>query len=193
MILSDDSVKSRGVVVGSRGNMDEQEQKQRQREYQKRWREKNKEHINNYQKKWAAENAERVKGYVKKRKKVPAAYRREEKRNWMRQWREKNPETNRENNAKWRAENKDKISLMKREYKQKNRERILARKKTYRAIKSGEIKRPNACSMCGKPGKIEAHHEDYSKQLNITWLCALCHGKTRRVEFIASQYQLVQP
>ncbi len=44
-----------------------------------------------------------------------------------------------------------------------------------RAVKAGKIKRPSKCSKCGKTGKIQAHHKDYSKPLDVTWLCQTCH------------------
>lgn len=31
------------------------------------------------------------------------------------------------------------------------------------------------CNFCGINEKVQAHHEDYSKPLDIKWLCALCH------------------
>jgi len=43
------------------------------------------------------------------------------------------------------------------------------------AIKTGRLVRPDACSRCGVRGKIEAAHHDYSKPLEITWLCVRCH------------------
>jgi hypothetical protein len=46
------------------------------------------------------------------------------------------------------------------------------------AIRSGRLKRPEICSACPTRGKIEAHHEDYSKPLEVTWLCKKCHSKT---------------
>jgi ribosomal protein S27AE len=46
------------------------------------------------------------------------------------------------------------------------------------AIRSGRIVRPDTCSKCGATGKIDAHHEDYSKPLDVTWVCKKCHGET---------------
>ena len=31
------------------------------------------------------------------------------------------------------------------------------------------------CARCGKAGKVQAHHEDYSRPLDIVWLCYECH------------------
>lgn len=61
----------------------------------------------------------------------------------------------------------------------------LARVHVYYALITGRLKRPKRCSRCGKnPGrkangnpKVEAHHEDHGKPLDVTWLCVDCHEK----------------
>lgn len=50
-----------------------------------------------------------------------------------------------------------------------------AKQKVYLATKAGKLERPAACSWCGKPGKLEAHHADYSEALSVEWLCHSCH------------------
>lgn len=48
-----------------------------------------------------------------------------------------------------------------------------ARQKVTRAVKSGRLV-PQPCQTCG--GKqVQAHHHDYSKPLDVTWLCFVCH------------------
>jgi len=48
----------------------------------------------------------------------------------------------------------------------------------YRAKKSGKILAKSACEDCDKPsGKLQMHHEDYSKPLDVVFLCTECHGK----------------
>ena len=42
-----------------------------------------------------------------------------------------------------------------------------------RAVKGGILKR-GCCEFCGDP-KTEAHHEDYSKPLQVRWLCSKHH------------------
>ena len=43
------------------------------------------------------------------------------------------------------------------------------------ALKRGAIFRPQQCSDCKKDCKPEAHHDDYTKPLDVAWLCKLCH------------------
>ena len=45
------------------------------------------------------------------------------------------------------------------------------------AVKSGVVIRPAACSACGWVCKPHGHHADYSKPLEVEWLCSICHGK----------------
>ncbi|KKQ63520.1 MAG: hypothetical protein US85_C0016G0016 [Candidatus Shapirobacteria bacterium GW2011_GWF1_38_23] len=48
-----------------------------------------------------------------------------------------------------------------------------AGKIVYRAVSSGVLKR-QSCFICGHD-KTDAHHEDYSKPLEVVWLCRNCH------------------
>lgn len=57
----------------------------------------------------------------------------------------------------------------------------------YQGIKNGTIIKPTKCSIVGCVNdKIEAHHNDYDKPLEIQWLCkyhhSLIHTKEKQVE-----------
>jgi hypothetical protein len=43
------------------------------------------------------------------------------------------------------------------------------------AIQTGKITR-QACEVCGS-ARTHGHHRDYSKPLEVIWLCARCHHK----------------
>jgi len=58
-------------------------------------------------------------------------------------------------------------------------QRTRARDAIKRAVKRGDIIRPEVCDDCGLPGKIEAHHADYFKPLEVEFLCLRCHGLRR--------------
>lgn len=52
---------------------------------------------------------------------------------------------------------------------------------TGNAMRNGKLKKPAACERCGGTGRgVEAHHENYYKPLEVTWLCADCHGIRHR-------------
>ncbi len=56
-----------------------------------------------------------------------------------------------------------------------------ARNLVKKAIKAGTLTRPSSCSKCGNTDiRIEAHHKDYTKPLDVMWLCRSCHVKTYR-------------
>jgi transcription elongation factor Elf1 len=50
-----------------------------------------------------------------------------------------------------------------------------ARSKTFHAIKNGTIQ-VLPCLICGD--KAEAHHHDYSRPLDVMWLCKAHHRET---------------
>lgn len=50
------------------------------------------------------------------------------------------------------------------------------------AVKSGSLVRPSKCERCGAEGEVHGHHEDYSKSLDVVWLCRVCHGAVHRVK-----------
>jgi hypothetical protein len=50
-----------------------------------------------------------------------------------------------------------------------------ARTHVYAAVKSGKLIRPPHCSQCDNP-KVQAHHDDYSKSLEVVWVCRKHHG-----------------
>ena len=44
------------------------------------------------------------------------------------------------------------------------------------AIQCGVLIKPRSCQVCGgKTKRIEGHHEDYSKPLDVIWCCPKCH------------------
>jgi hypothetical protein len=43
-------------------------------------------------------------------------------------------------------------------------------------IRDGKLKRC-PCTICGTTKHVHAHHKDYSKPLDVTWLCARCHHR----------------
>lgn len=57
----------------------------------------------------------------------------------------------------------------------RRRDKHNVNKKVLAAIKSGKLIRPDGCEDCGKQGRIEGHHEDYAKPLEVIWLCPRCH------------------
>ena len=62
-------------------------------------------------------------------------------------------------------------------YRKKFPEKIKAINVVNHAIREGKICRPLICKKCGEQGKVQAHHPDYSKPLEVKWLCVPCHVK----------------
>lgn len=59
----------------------------------------------------------------------------------------------------------------------RNKEKHAAHSTVYRAIKRGELKRLPC--FCGNI-KVHAHHEDYSKPLEVEFLCSKHHKERHK-------------
>ena len=102
-----------------------------------------------------------TKNAIKTRNKINA---RRINREYARQARELNPEKFRE---------KERIASHKRVKGPAYR----AYRVLHKALKEGKISKTLRCVNCNKKHKLTAHHEDYSKPLEVEWLCYECHGQ----------------
>lgn len=76
-------------------------------------------------------------------------------------------------------EYKERIRLQSIKKRREHPERDAARWAVHRAVKMGEMVREN-CVKCGN-SETQGHHEDYSKPLDVVWLCRE-HHEERHLE-----------
>ncbi len=56
-----------------------------------------------------------------------------------------------------------------------------------RAVNRGELVRPDSCPECGSGGRIEGHHADYDRPLDVEWLCQACHSQKHGPRGVAAE------
>jgi len=88
------------------------------------------------------------------------------------QWHEDNPEAYERILAK--RSRKPRASTS---WGRRNPEKKRAQWAVFYAVKTGRLIKPDECSRCGRTGRIEGHHFDYSRPLDVEWLCTRCHGR----------------
>lgn len=126
----------------------------------KAWRENHKEEIKKYNKeygpKWFQENKERLRAVRTKN-------------------RDNNLEKYREKGRRDYANNKEANCAYQRKYRKTNAEKVKAHSVIVVALRNGSIKKPDFCSICLGTYRIESHHHDYTKPLEVVWVCSKCH------------------
>jgi len=83
----------------------------------------------------------------------------------------------------WKAKNPERRAQLAREYEDRYPEKRRAHVAVCNAVRRGRLIKPTSCVDCGKEAtRIEAHHADYSKRLDVAWLCQQCHITRHRWE-----------
>ena len=75
---------------------------------------------------------------------------------------------------------KDIIKRAKARFDQRNPHILKAWRMLNNAVDAGKIKR-GPCEVCGTTVGVHGHHDDYSKPLEVRWLCKDCHREYHRV------------
>ena len=80
--------------------------------------------------------------------------------------------------------NKLSIKRKRREDREMFKEKYRARDILQSAIRSGKLTRPQICQKCLLSVKVQGHHKDYSKPLEVEWLCKKCHMQLHHLKII---------
>jgi len=62
----------------------------------------------------------------------------------------------------------------------KTPEQVYARSVLSRAVHEWGMRRPDRCQHCGCECVPHGHHDDYTKPLDVMWLCVPCHAARHR-------------
>lgn len=89
----------------------------------------------------------------------------------QREYREKNPHKKQE----WVEKNRERYGETRRRQRRDPKKREAHRRVQY-AVEVGRLVKSESCEGCGAAGcRIEGHHHDYDKPLEVRWLCSTCH------------------
>jgi len=95
-----------------------------------------------------------------------------------RKWRKQNPDYHSQYGRRYYQVNNEAVKSAVMEWVVDNPEKVVAQNAFKSQIRNGNIVRPETCSTCGETGVISGHHKDYTKPLEVIWLCHSCHKRT---------------
>jgi hypothetical protein len=127
----------------------------------RKWRENNREKTREWSAKWKKNNPEKVKKYQELNK--------EKFKSYAKKWKEKDPERTKEILRR-------NVKISRERFPEKNK----ARKILFSALRVKFMTRPTNCSKCLCECKPDGHHIDYTKPLEVIWLCKSCHAKEHK-------------
>lgn len=130
----------------------------------KEWQKNNKEKV--YQKNVAyyAANKEKSKSHVIE---------------WQKNHPQRTREFNRKATSKYNKTHREQKAEYLRNWRTNNQEKNEAQRVLNYAVRKGEvIQQP--CAICEYTKKVVGHHEDYSKPLDVIWLCPIHHSEIHR-------------
>lgn len=89
-----------------------------------------------------------------------------------------NQQLSKDNSSReWARRNPDKVRDAYRRYAARYPERRRAYARVRHALDAGRLQKPNRCESCGAEALLSGHHEDYSRPLDVRWLCRRCHHR----------------
>jgi len=92
----------------------------------------------------------------------------------QKEWQDRNREAFLGTQRRWREKNRSLMTERKNVWDEAHPEIAAARHAARDAVRTGYLIR-QPCVVCGSTEQIEGHHPDYSKPLEVVWLCAPCH------------------
>lgn len=97
----------------------------------------------------------------------------------IRRWRADNPERTKEINRRSAAKPEAKQAQARYQREHLDTPAFQARRILGRAVKAGKVTKPAHCELCSCTDVV-GHHIDYSRPLDVRWLCILHHGLEHR-------------
>lgn len=94
------------------------------------------------------------------------------------EWAGRNPERKRTYLRRWRKRHAAGLAEINQRYRERHPKKHRAHLAVKDAIHRGELIKPDRCVACGEltePRELHGHHTDYSKLLDVEWLCQGCH------------------
>lgn len=92
---------------------------------------------------------------------------------YYREWYKKNgrklSEASKIASKRWQAANPEKLRA------QRQVQAALRLKATIEPYISKKLYKPLTCAQCSRETRLSGHHNDYSKPLEVEWLCGSCH------------------
>lgn len=126
------------------------------------------------------ENREKVRAADKRRYNERKAQVLERQRKYNAENRERRNHTRRE----WRRKNPGRVAASTEAQRKRHPEKARARRAITVAVAQGRLTKPDACEKCqapaDDPADLHGHHDDYSRPLDVRWLCRGCHAAAHR-------------
>ncbi len=94
------------------------------------------------------------------------------------------PEPAKERVKKHRQRNPESSTTNTRRWRELYPEKYLAHKAVRNALRRGDLKKPDHCASCETQlpaQQIHGHHDDYTKPLEVIWVCHECHMELHRI------------
>jgi hypothetical protein len=139
-------------------------------EYSRLWRRRHKRHVREYRRKNRKKRTAQTRRWIEAHPDKVSEYKE--------RYRGRYAEETRMYGKRWRKENPHYKKL----YNKKNRNKVRAWRTVRRAVKAGKIVKPKRCTLCHKKRSLLAHHPDYSKPLEIQWICWPCHNRHHKAK-----------